>query len=128
MRYMLIHTIDESAPEASNPSPEFMEGMGRFMGEVAQAGALLAAEGVQHSSTGARIRHSGGTNTVTDGPFTEAREVIGGFAIIEVKSREEALEWAGRFADLFEEVQVEVRRIVEFSDLPDGGAHITENR
>ena len=119
MRYLMIHKIDESRPEASNPSPEFEAAMGAFMQECAESGVLLAAEGVTQSKDGAVLRKTeGGGVTVTDGPFTEAREVVGGFAVVKVDSKEQALELAQRFMSLFEEVSVEVRRIYEFEDLP----------
>jgi len=119
MRYLMIHKIDESRPEASNPSPEFQAAMGEFMQECAESGVLLAAEGVTQSKDGAVLRKTeGGGVTVTDGPFTEAREVVGGFAVVRVESKEQALELAQRFMSLFEEVSVEVRRIFEFEDLP----------
>jgi hypothetical protein len=119
MRYLMIHKIDESRPEASNPSPEFQAAMGAFMQECAESGVLLAAEGVTQSKDGAVLRKTeGGGVTVTDGPFTEAREVVGGFAVVKVDSKEQALELALRFMSLFEEVSVEVRRIYEFEDLP----------
>ena len=119
MRYLMIHKIDESRPEASNPSPEFQAAMGAFMQECAESGVLLAAEGVTQSKDGAVLRKTeGGGVTVTDGPFTEAREVVGGFAVVKVDSKQQALELAQRFMSLFEEVSVEVRRIYEFEDLP----------
>ena len=119
MRYLMIHKIDESRPEASNPSPEFQAAMGEFMQDCAESGVLLAAEGVTQSKDGAVLRKTeGGGVTVTDGPFTEAREVVGGFAVVKVESKEQALELAQRFMSLFEEVSVEVRRIYEFEDLP----------
>lgn len=116
MRYLMIHKLDESLPEAWNPSPEFIEKMGAFIGEVAASGVLLAAEGVTQSSEGAIIRKANGAISVTDGPFSEAKEVIGGFALIDVDSREQALELGRRFADLFGEVSVEVRRVFEEQD------------
>jgi hypothetical protein len=119
MRYLLIHKLDETRPEAWNPSPEFVEAMGAFMTECAESGVLLAAEGVHQSSEGAIIRKSGASTAVTDGPFTEAREVIGGFAVLQVDSRDQAIELGRRFASLFDEVSVEVRRVMEFEDLPD---------
>ena len=119
MRYLMIHKIDESRPEASSPSPEFQAAMGQFMQECAESGVLLAAEGVTQSKDGAVLRKTeGGGVTVTDGPFTEAREVVGGFAVVKVDSKEQAVELAQRFMALFEEVSVEVRRIHEFEDLP----------
>ena len=121
MRYLMIHKLDESRPEAWNPSPEFQEAMGQLMGECFESGVLLAAEGVVHSKEGAIVRKKEGAGvTVTDGPFTEAREVIGGFALVNVDGRDEALKLAERFASLFDEVSVEVRRVHEVEDLPQG--------
>ncbi|ADU46657.1 YciI family protein [Intrasporangium calvum] len=116
MRYLMIHKLDESLPEAWNPSPEFIDKMGAFMGEVQASGALLAAEGVHQSKEGALIRKDTTGLTVTDGPFTEAREVIGGFALVEVADKAEAIQLGQRFADLFPQVSVEVRRVFEEED------------
>jgi hypothetical protein len=118
MRYLLIHKLDESRPDAWSPTPDFVDAMGAFMTECAESGVLLAAEGVHDSSEGAIIRKNGPSTAVTDGPFTEAREVIGGFAVLQVDSREQAIELGRRFASLFDEVSVEVRRVMEFEDLP----------
>ena len=117
MRFLLMHRLDESRPEAFNPSPEFIARMGEFIEEVAKAGVLITAEGVLPSATGALVRRAAGQRTVTDGPFTEAKEVIGGFALLQVANKAEAVQWASRFADLFEEVEVEVRQVAEFSDI-----------
>lgn len=116
MRYLMVHKLDESDPQAWNPTPEFIERMGAFMGEVAATGVLLAAEGVHKSDQGAIIRKSKAGIAVTDGPFAEAREVIGGFALVKVDSKEQAIELGSRFADLFPEVSVEVRRVFEEED------------
>lgn len=116
MRYLMIHKLDESLPEAWNPSQEFIEKMNAFIGEVQASGILLAAEGVHQSSEGAIIRKDAKGLSVTDGPFTEAREVIGGFALVNVADKAEAIEMGRRFADLFPEVSVEVRRIFEEED------------
>lgn len=123
MRYMLMHKLDENLPEAFNPSPEFITRMEGFMKEVAQTGVLLAAEGLCETSKGAtRITVSGGKTTVTDGPFTETKELIAGFALLDVRSQEEAVEWGRRFTDIFAEtigeVEVDVRRVFE---MPEGG-------
>ncbi len=115
MRYLLVHRIDETRPDAYTPSPELISGMGALMEEMGKAGVLLAAEGVSHSSKGAKVRVSNGKRTVTDGPFTEAKEVIGGFALVQVRSLDEAKEWAGRFADVIGDTEVEVRQISEFA-------------
>ena len=116
MRYLMIHKLDESLPEAWNPSQEFIDKMNAFIGEVQASGILLAAEGVHQSSEGAIIRKDAKGLSVTDGPFTEAREVIGGFALVNVADKAEAIEMGRRFADLFPEVSVEVRRVFEEED------------
>jgi len=87
--------------------------MGAFMEETARSGVLLAAEGVRSSRHGARLTITDSEVTVTDGPFAEAKEVIGGFALLQVRSREEAIEWAGRFAEVLGDVEVEVRQVAE---------------
>lgn len=113
MRFLLVHRIDERRPNAYDPSPEVVAGVGRLIGEMTRAGVLLAAEGVGPSSKGAKVRSSGGRRTVIDGPFTEAKEVIGGFALLQVRSKDEAVEWAVRFADCIGDVEVEVREVSE---------------
>jgi hypothetical protein len=118
MRFLMMHRLDENAPGAFTPSPELVAEMGKLMEEMTKAGVLLAAEGVLPSSTGARVRHSGGKRTVTDGPFTEAKEVIAGFALIQARSKDEAIAWASRFADVVGDVEVEVRQVAE---MPDAG-------
>ena len=121
MRYLMIHKIDEARPEAWNPSQEFQDAMADLMNECAESGVLLAAEGVTQTKDGAVIRKTEGAGvSVTDGPFSEAREVIGGFALVNVSSKEEAVELASRFASLFDEVSVEVRRVFEFEEAAEG--------
>ncbi|KXK62199.1 hypothetical protein AWW66_09770 [Micromonospora rosaria] len=119
MRYMLMHKLDENQPGAFDPSPEFVERMGAYIEEVAKAGALLAAEGLTKSSEeSARITATTGRKTtVVDGPFTETKELIAGFALLEVRSKDEAVEWAKQFVDIFVaagiDVEVDVRRVHE---------------
>ncbi|MEU4676295.1 YciI family protein [Micromonospora sp. NPDC023737] len=118
MRYMLMHKLDEDQPGTFDPSPEFIERMGAFVGEAAQAGVLLAGEGLLKSSKeSGRITVEKGKTTVIDGPFTETKELIAGFALLEVRSKDEAMEWAKRFVDLFIadgiDVEVDVRRVNE---------------
>lgn len=113
MKFLLVHRIDESRPDAYAPDAQVVTGVGQLLGEMTKAGVLLAADGVRHSSTGARVRASGGRRTVVDGPFTEAKEVIGGFAMLQVRSKAEAVEWASRFADVLGEVEVEVREVAD---------------
>lgn len=119
MRFLLMHRLDESAPEAWNPSPEFIEKLGGMMQDWTEKGVLITAEGVHPSAKGARVRKArGGGLSAKDGPFTEAKEVIGGFGLINAANREEAVEYAKQYAALFDEVEVEVRQVVEFEELP----------
>jgi len=122
MRFLMVHRLDERRPDAFAPSPEVFAGIGKLMEEMTKDGVLLAAEGVLPSSKGALVRFEGGKRTVTDGPFTEAKEVIGGFALIQARSKEEAIEWAARLADVIGDVEVEVRQVAEMSDLAPGAA------
>ncbi len=85
--------------------------MAKLIEEMAKAGVLLATDGLQPSSKGARVRISGGKFTVTDGPFTEAKELIAGYAIVQVKSKEEAIEWAKRFLKVMGEGESEIRQM-----------------
>ncbi len=118
MRYMLMHKLDENEARAFDPSPEFIEKMGAFIGEAAKAGVLLAGEGLEKSSKeSGRITADKGKVTVTDGPFTETKELIAGFALLEVRDKDEAMEWGRRFTNLFISegiyVEVDVRRVAE---------------
>lgn len=118
MRFMMMHKLDEKVPGNFEPTPEFMKSMGAYMEEVVKAGILLAAEGLCKSSEeSARITATKGRTTITDGPFTETKELIAGFGLIEVRSKEEAVEWGKRFVDVFIEhgidVEVDVRRVNE---------------
>lgn len=97
------------------PSPELVANMGAFNAELAKAGALLAAEGLHPSSRGARITFAAGKPTVTDGPFAEAKELIGGFWIIQVKSKDEAIEWMRRCPFEGNE-EIELRQIHDVED------------
>ena len=117
MRFLIMHKSNEENEAGVPPSPQLIEDMGRFMEEASREGVLLAAEGVHPSSRGARLEFSGGRRTVIDGPFAEAKELIAGFAIVQVNSKDEAIEWATRFADVLgEDVEIEVRQVVEISD------------
>ncbi|GAA1026896.1 MULTISPECIES: YciI family protein [Amycolatopsis] len=123
MRFLMMHRLDESAPEAWNPSPEFMAKMGAFIQDWTERGILITAEGVHPSEKGAIVRKPrGATPAATDGPFTETKEVIGGFALVNAADRAQAVEYARQYADLFDEIEVEVRQVVEFEDLEGMGA------
>jgi hypothetical protein len=114
MRYMIIVKND---PESENimPEPELFEAMGKFNQELVDAGILLAADGLSQSKDGALVTYKGGKHVVKDGPFTEAKELVAGFWIIQVKSREEAVAWVKKIPFNDGET-VEVRRIAEASD------------
>ena len=120
MRFLMMHRLDESVPEAWNPSQEFMERMGGFIQESLEKGILITGEGVLPSETGALVRKNKNAKvTITDGPFTEAKEVIGGFALINAADRAEAVAFAETYTQLFEgiEIEVEVLQIAEFEDI-----------
>ena len=109
MRFLCIHKGAESGP----PSQRMMEDMGKLIGEMASAGVLLATEGCLPSGFGARVRRSNGKVTVTDGPFAETTEVIGGFALIQVTSKQEAIEWTKRFIGIVGDGESEIRQLHE---------------
>jgi hypothetical protein len=114
MRFLSLYkpAKEEGAP----PTHQEMAEMGKLIEEMMKAGVLLSTEGCQPSSKGARVRLSGGKVTVTDGPFTEAKELIGGFAIIQAKSKEEAIELTRRFLDVAGDGECEIRLLHEASD------------
>jgi len=119
MRYMLIMEAPESmamgGPDAP-PQDEIFEAMSRYNNDLVEAGVLLAAEGLTPSSDGFLVTHDGEGASVTDGPFTEAKELVAGFWILEVSSREEAVQWARR-CPIGPGVTLQVRRIAEMADL-----------
>lgn len=120
MRFMMIvipKGYESAAPNAV-PSAEAVAKMMEYNRSLQKAGVLLALDGLQPPSTGARISFTDGKATVTDGPFAEAKEVIGGYWIIQVRSREEAIEWARRAPMANNEI-IEVRQIQEMSDFPE---------
>jgi hypothetical protein len=117
MRFMMI-MIPAPMDEADwAPSAEAVSAMSRYNQELTNAGVLLALDGLQPSSKGARVAFSGGTPTVTDGPFTESKEIVGGYWMIQAKSKEEALEWASRCPAADGDV-IEVRQVYEMADFP----------
>ena len=110
-----------AAPEGTPPPQEHMAEMGKLIDEMTQAGVLLATEGCLPSSKGARVRFdpSGSRRSVTDGPFPETKELIAGYAILQVRSKEEAIEWVKRMPHPHpgEETEVEIRALYELADL-----------
>src|SRR5579872_1607180 len=97
MKFMLIAYATKNSEVGAPPDPRLMAAIGKLSEDMAKAGVLVSTGGLAPSSMGVRMRLSGGKLTVTDGPFTEAKEIIGGYAIVQVKSKEEALELAKRF-------------------------------
>jgi hypothetical protein len=116
MMLMIPHGYETAAP-GTMPGAEAVAAMMRYNEELQKAGVLLALDGLHPPSTGARVSFEGGKPRVTDGPFAEAKEVVGGYWMIQVKSREEAIEWAKRCPGSDNEV-IEVRQVQEFADFP----------
>jgi hypothetical protein len=119
MRFMMLMIPKgyESAEPGKMPSADAVAAMMKYNESLQKAGVLLALDGLHPPSMGARVAFSGGKPKVTDGPFPEAKEVIGGYWMIQVKSREEAIEWASRCPASNNEV-IEVRQVQEFGDFP----------
>lgn len=117
MRYMVMHYQTQEMEDGVVPSPEEQAAIGEYMRDAAMSGVLLTGEGVHGSAKGARVEVTDGSVRVIDGPFAEAKELIGGFAILDVSSLEEAIEHARKFALLVGTHRVDVRQVVEFSDL-----------
>ena len=119
MRFMLlvIPKNYETAPPDATPDVESVERMMKYNEDLAKAGVLLSLDGLHPPSSGVRVSYQGGKPTVTDGPFAEAKECVGGYRMIQVKSREEAIEWAKR-APMGDNEIIEVRRVQEMSDFP----------
>lgn len=122
MRFMLLVKATEESEAGKMPSQEMLDAMTKFNEEMVRAGIMLAGEGLQPSSKGARVTFRGrSAPTVTDGPFTETKELVAGFWIIDVKSKEEAIEWVKRCPNPMEDVGViEIRQVYETEDLPEG--------
>ena len=119
MKFMIIVKANEDSEAGKMPSEELLSAMGKYNEELMRAGVLLDLAGLQPSSKGARIQFSGGKRKVIDGPFTETKELIAGYWIIQVKSREEAIEWAKRVPAPHgegQEGEIEIRQFFELDD------------
>lgn len=117
MRFMMIVKASKDSEAGKMPSEELLSAMGKYNEELMKAGVLLDLAGLQSSSKGARIKFSGSKKTVVDGPFTETKELIAGYWIIQVKSREEAIEWAKRAPNPHEQDgEIEIRQFFELDD------------
>jgi hypothetical protein len=115
---VIVKATPESEKEGALPDPELMLEMGKYNEELGKAGVLLALDGLHPSSKGARVSFSGKSHTVIDGPFTEAKELIAGYSILQVKSLEEAIEWVKRAPNCNPngDSEVEIRQIFEMED------------
>lgn len=119
MRFMIIVKATKDTEAGAMPEESMIASMAAFHEELAKAGVLLDASGLKPSSRGWRIRYSGNKRNVIDGPFSESKELIGGYTLIQVKSREEALEWTRRFPNPVGEgkdAEIEVRQLFELDD------------
>jgi hypothetical protein len=121
MRFIVLVKANKDSEAGVMPTESQLKEMGKFNDELAKAGIMLAGEGLQASSKGARITFSGSTRTVRDGPFAETKELVAGFWIWQVKSKQEALEWAKRIPFTDGE-EVEIRQVLEAEDF---GAELT---
>ena len=117
MRFMVIVKATAQSEAGDLPDPQLLADMGKFNEELVKAGVLLAAEGLQASSKGARVQFSGPKRTVVDGPFAETKELIAGFWLWQVKSKEEAIEWVKRCPNPFSvDSEIEIRQVFELED------------
>ena len=118
MRFLMIVKASKDSEAGILPSPELMAAMGKFNEEMANSGVLVDAMGLQSSAKGARVKFAGDRRIVTDGPFAETKELIAGFWIIQVKSRQEAIEWAKRSPNPHpgQESEIEIRQVFEAED------------
>jgi len=124
MRFMVIVKATKGTEAGVMPSEKLLSDMGKFNEELVKAGVMLAAEGLHPSSKGARVKFSGGKRTVTDGPFAETKELIAGYWLWQVKSKQEAIEWVKRCPDPMpgEDSEIEIRQVFEADDF---GAEFT---
>ena len=124
MRFLVLVKANKDSEAGILPDQKILAEMGKFNEELVKAGVMLAAEGLQASSKGARVRFSKGKRTVIDGPFAETKELVAGFWLWQVKSRDEAIEWLKRAP--FEDTEVEIRQVFEAEDF--GAAFTPELR
>jgi hypothetical protein len=123
MRFMMLLKADQNTEAGVMPSEQLLAEMGKYNEALVKAGVLLAGEGLHPSSKGARVKFLGAERTVTDGPFPETKELLAGFWLIQVKSKQEAIEWAKRCPNPLDgEAEIEVRQVFEAEDF---GAEFT---
>ena len=125
MRFMILVKANKDSEAGVKPPEELFAEMADYHEQLVKAGVLLDGSGLQPSAKGWRIRYAGGKRTVIDGPFTEAKELIAGYTMIQVKSREEALEWSRRFPNPTiggKDCEIEVRQLLELEDFGESEA------
>jgi hypothetical protein len=123
MRFMIIVKASKDSEAGVMPEEALLSAMADYHAELAKAGILLDANGLHPTSQGFRIKYEGGRRRIVDGPFAETKELIAGYTIIQVKSREEALEWARRFPNPHnEDGEIEIRQLFELEDFTQGEA------
>jgi hypothetical protein len=124
MRFMILRKADRNTEAGVMPSERLLAAMGKYMEEMVKAGVLLSGEGLQPSSKGVRVKFSGGKPKVTNGPFGKAEDLVAGFCMIQVKSKEEAIDWIKRWPALDGdgEAEIEIRQLFEAEDF---GAEFT---
>lgn len=125
MRFLGLLKADKDSEAGTPPSPELLERMGVFMEEVMKAGVIVASDGLQPSSKGKRVRLADGKVTVMDGPFTESKELVASYALMEVKSIEEAVYWTTRFLTVLGGGECEIRPIYGPNDFDQPGPRAT---
>ena len=118
MRFMIIRKADKDTEAGMMPTQELISAMMKYNEEMVKAGVMLDGNGLHRSAKGARVKFKGGKPTITDGPFTETKELIAGFSIIQAKSKEEAIEWVKRWPSIdgHGEVELEIRQVIEAED------------
>jgi len=128
MKVMVIVKATKASEAGQMPSQQLLSDMGKFNEELVKAGIMLAGEGLHPSSKGARVRFSGKSRTVIDGPFTETKELLAGYWTIQVKSLQDAIEWARRCPHPHpgEDAEIELRQVFETEDFPNAPAEVLE--
>jgi len=117
MRFMIMHKMTEEMERGDPPDPAIIAGVGKLIGEGVKEGVFIGGEGLKPSSQRTHIAYRAGKRTVTDGPFSEAKELVGGFALMRVKSKEEAISWADKFAAILGDVELFMGPVVEPWDI-----------
>lgn len=117
MRFMVMHKMTDEMEKGLPPGPGIIEGVGKLIGEAVKDKVFVSGEGLKPSSERVHIAYKNGQRTITDGPFTEAKELVGGFALMRVRSKEEALGWCDRFAEVIGDVELFMGPVVEPWDL-----------